>query len=184
MIETARLALYPPQQDDLAFIQAEINTASMMAYLGGAVRSAAETEQGLADDIAAFANGEWLRWTVRRRDDGRRIGRIGLFTVRSASAPEALRGQREIGWMLAEAAQGQGYASEAARAVLAYGFSQLDLSEIYSQTSDSNAPSTRMMQQLGFTRRRELEYVDPDYPAADNPTTVYCLTRTAWSAQP
>lgn len=183
MIDTARLALYPPHPDDLAFIQAEINTASMMAYLGGTVRSAAETEQGLQDDIAAFANGDWLRWTVRRLSDGQRIGRVGLFTVRSASAPKPLRGRREIGWMLAEAAQGQGYAAEAARAALAHGFSELGLPEIYSQTSDSNGPSTRMMQRLGFARRSDLDYVDPDYPAADNPTTVYCLTRAAWNAQ-
>lgn len=183
MIDTARLALHPPHPDDLAFIQAEINTASMMAYLGGTVRSAAETEQGLQDDIAAFANGDWLRWTVRRLSDGQRIGRVGLFTVRSASAPEPLRGRREIGWMLAEAAQGQGYAAEAARAALAHGFSELGLPEIYSQTSDSNGPSTRMMQRLGFARRSDLDYVDPDYPAADNPTTVYCLTRAAWNAQ-
>ena len=46
---------------------------------------------------------------------------------------------------------------------------------LYSQTSDSNAASTRMMQRLGFTFRPELGYDDPDYPPHDNPTTVWSL---------
>ena len=183
MIETERLVLRPPNDDDLPFILAEINTPGMLLHLGGETRPAAQVAEALAEDIAAFSEGTYLRWTVWLRADERRIGRIGLFHVGTQAAPLALRGQREIGWMLAQSSQGKGFASEAARAVLGHGFGALALPEIYSQTSDSNAASTRMMQRLGFARCPDLDYVDPGYPAADNPTTVYRLGRGEWTSR-
>jgi RimJ/RimL family protein N-acetyltransferase len=183
MIETARLVLRPPSANDLPFILAEINTAGMMRHLGGSARPADAVAEGLAEDIAAFADGSYLRWTVWLRGEEHRIGRVGLFRVRTAAAPEGLRGQREIGWMLAETYQGQGLATEAARAALAYGFERLELPAIFSQTSASNEASTRMMDRLGFERRSDLDYVDPDYPAADNPTTVYRLGWGDWASR-
>lgn len=183
MIATGRLVLRPPAADDLPFILDEINTPAMMRHLGGQTRSADEVAEGLAGDIAAFASGDYLRWTVWLHAEDRRVGRVGLFRVRAAAAPDALRGQSEIGWMFGEAHWGQGYATEAARAVLDYGFAQMDREVIYSQTSDSNAASTRMMHRLGFERFSAFDYVDPDYPAADNPTTVYRLGRRGWTGQ-
>ncbi|MFC0589783.1 GNAT family N-acetyltransferase [Novosphingobium aquiterrae] len=183
MIESARLVLRPPQHSDLPFILAEINTPGMMRYLGGKVRDADEVATGLTADIAAFAAGTWRRWTVFRRDDDCPIGRVGLFVVQTEAAPAVLLGQHEIGWMLAQDHQGQGYATEAAQAVLGYGFAQLAFPSIHAQTSDSNTESTRMMARLGFSRAQELDYVDPAYPAADNPTTVYRLAPEAWNAR-
>ena len=182
MIETDRLVLRPPSESDLPFILSEINTVIMMRHLGGEARPVDDVAKSHAEDIAAFADGSYQRWTVWLKAEQRRIGRVGLFHVRTKTAPEKLRGQREIGWMLAEGHQGQGYAAEAARAVLAYGFSVLKLPIIYSQTSDSNAASTRMMLRLGFERCPDLDYLDPDYPAADNPTTVYRLGRGEWAS--
>ncbi|HOB12666.1 MAG TPA: GNAT family N-acetyltransferase [Novosphingobium sp.] len=181
MIETERLVLRPPSADDLPWIEAAMNTPAVIRYLGGETRSAAEVAESLSADIAAFAPGTWRHWTVWLRDEDIRVGRCGLFHVRAEAAPALLRGQSEIGWTLAEMHWGKGYASEAARAVLGYAFRQLGLTEIFSQTSDSNRASTRMMQRLGFARFPELDYVDPNYPAADNPTTVYRLTRETWA---
>ena len=183
MIETDRLVLRPPSEGDLPFILAEINTVSMMRHLGGEARPAEAVAEALAEDIAAFATGTYLRWTVWFKAEERRIGRVGLFRVRTQTAPMTLRGQREIGWMLAESAQGHGFATEAASAAIDHGFDALGLPVIYSQTSDSNTASTRMMLRLGFERYPDLDYVDPDYPAADNPTTVYRLGRGEWASR-
>jgi RimJ/RimL family protein N-acetyltransferase len=183
MIETERLVLRPPEADDWRFVLDEIYTAEMMRYLGGKVLGQAQVVEGLQADIAAFAARSYFRWTMWLRAEQQRIGRIGLFVVRSPAAPEVLRGQREIGWMLASPYQGKGFASEAARAALRFGFETLADPVIFSQTSDSNAASTRMMARLGLNRCAELDYVDPDYPAADNPTTVYRMTRGEWRQQ-
>lgn len=181
MIMTGRLDLRPPAADDLAWVLADMNTPAVMRNLGG-VRSPETVAEGLDADIAAFAGGGHRRWTVWLRDDDRRIGRCGLFRVKTDAAPEALRGQHEIGWTLAEAFWGMGYASEAARAVLAFGFGALGLRDVFAQTSESNAASTRLMARLGFVRTPELDYFDPDYPAADNPTTVFRMGRVEWEA--
>jgi RimJ/RimL family protein N-acetyltransferase len=172
-LATARLILRPPVAEDLPWVLALMNTPAVMAHLGGVRPDDAVTES-LADDIAAFAVPDGhRRWTVWLRDGSARVGRVGLFHLRSPAAPEALRGQREIGWTFAQGHWGCGYASEAAEAALGFAFGALGLARVYGQTSDSNVASTRMMQRLGFARQAALDYVDPDYPPADNPTTVW-----------
>jgi len=174
-LATTRLILRPPAAEDLPWVLEKMNTLAVMSYLGGEERPADVVAQSLADDIAAFHSGGHQRWTVWRREDETRVGRVGLFHLCSPAAPAALKGEREIGWTFPEGAWGHGYATEAARAVIAYAFAVVGVPVLWSQTSDSNAPSTRMMQRLGFTRRAEFDYVDPDYPAADNPTTVWSM---------
>lgn len=175
-LRSERLILRAPASDDLPWILEAINTSAMMRHLGGAVRSEAEIAQDLDSDIAAFSSPDGhQKWTAWLRQTNARVGRCGLFHIRSEAAPAALRGQREIGWMFAERYWGKGYATEAARAVLAYAFGPRAIPNVFAQTSDSNAASTRMMARLGFARRPEFDYVDPDYPAADNPTTVWSL---------
>ena len=169
---TERLILRPPSPGDLPWLLAEINTHAVLRHLAG-VRPAEAVAASLADDIAAFGSGGHRRWTVWQAEE--RIGRVGLFPLRSPAAPPALQGQREIGWTFAQRHWRKGYATEAARAVLAHAFGTLGLPVIYSQTSTSNAASTRMMQRLGFTRRPAFDYVDPDYPPEDNPTTVWSM---------
>lgn len=178
-LTTPRLILRPPVAEDLPWLLAAMNTEPVMRHLAG-VRTAAEVEEGLAADIAAFtAPDGHRRWTVWLRDAGERVGRVGLFHLRSPAAPSALQGQREIGWTFAESAWGKGYATEAAERALGFAFGELGLPRIWSQTSTSNAASTRMMHRLGFTFRPELGYVDPDYPPEDNPTTVWSLDAPA-----
>ena len=176
VIETERLVLRPPAPDDLAWITEYMNTPAVMRNLGG-VRGPEQVAGGFADDLAAFGGGGHRRWTVWARDDTGRIGRCGLFRIKSDAAPVALRGQNEIGWTLAEAFWGKGYAAEAARGVLGFGFGTLGLPVIFAQTSESNRASTRLMERLGLERLPALDYVDPDYPEADNPTTVYRAMR-------
>lgn len=174
-LHTERLILRPPAAGDLPWVLEAMNTEAVMRHLAG-VRSAEAVAESLADDIAAFGQPDGhRRWTVWLRDGVTRVGRVGLFHLRSPAAPPVLQGQREIGWTFAESHWGRGYATEAARAAIAYGFDTLGLPVLYSQTSTSNAASTRMMQRLGFTFRPELGYLDPDYPPEDNPTTVWSM---------
>ena len=178
-LATERLILRPPDEADLPWLLEAMNTDAVMRHLAG-VRSPEAVAASLAEDIAAFAAPDGhRRWTVWLRDGpqqaGTRVGRVGLFHIRSPAAPAVLHGQREIGWTFAAAHWGQGYATEAAEGALGFAFGVLGLPLIYAQTSDSNTASTRMMRRLGFTARPELGYVDPDYPPEDNPTTVWSM---------
>ena len=56
----------------------------------------------------------------------------------------------EIGWRLARAAWGHGYASEAAAAAAQFAFERLELDEIVAIATESNAPSRRVMERLGM----------------------------------
>jgi RimJ/RimL family protein N-acetyltransferase len=68
----------------------------------------------------------------------------------------------EIGWRLARSAWGRGFATEAARAALDFGFGELGLAEIVSFTALGNARSIAVMERLGMRRDGEFDY--PRFP--------------------
>lgn len=70
----------------------------------------------------------------------------------------------EIGWRLAAACWGRGYASEAARAVLAFGFERLSLPEIVSFTVPANARSRWVMERIGMSRDPADDFDHPKLP--------------------
>jgi RimJ/RimL family protein N-acetyltransferase len=176
MIETDRLLLRPPASSDLAWMTTQLNTPVVTRHLGG-VRTAAQVEAGFVRNAEGIAKGEPGFWTIVVKDGEAIAGKCGLAAINSDHAPAELQGHLQIGWSLGEQFWGKGLATEAARAVLGYAFGPLGAAVVYSQTSDSNAASTRMMARLGFQRRADLDYTDPDYPAADNPTTIYQAER-------
>lgn len=180
VLQSERLELRVPQRGDLAWQIEHLNTAAVMRDLGG-VRAPDAVAAGFEANAAALLRGEPGFWTVVRRNDQVLVGKCGLSIIETQAAPDPLLGGIQIGWSLAETFWGQGLASEAARLVIGHVFSGQGLDVLWSQTSDSNQPSTRMMARLGFERCPALDYTDPDYPPADNPTTVYRLTRDAWA---
>ncbi len=90
----------------------------------------------------------------------------------------------EVGWRLALHHWGNGYATEAAQAAVAFGFEELGLDEIVSFTTVRNAPSRRVMERLGMTHD-PLDDFDHPRLAGDDPTrrhVLYRLRRTTFSA--
>lgn len=70
----------------------------------------------------------------------------------------------EVGWRLAHEAWGFGYATEAAKEVLRFGFEELGLSEIVSFTVPENLRSRRVMERLGMTRDPRDDFDHPRLP--------------------
>jgi ribosomal-protein-alanine N-acetyltransferase len=66
------------------------------------------------------------------------------------------RGEGDLGYVLARSAWGNGYATEACRALLALGFETLGLRRVFATCDPKNVPSQRVMQRLGMLREREL----------------------------
>jgi RimJ/RimL family protein N-acetyltransferase len=64
----------------------------------------------------------------------------------------------EVGWRLAREFWGRGYATEAARGALAFGFDQLGLSEIVAFTIPANQRSVRVMEKLGMSFAGEFDH--------------------------
>lgn len=70
----------------------------------------------------------------------------------------------EIGWRLARRFWGQGYATEAARQVLADAFERLGLTDVFSFTTTTNTRSEGVMRRIGMTRRPDLDFDHPNTP--------------------
>jgi len=81
----------------------------------------------------------------------------------------------EIGWRLATGCWGHGYATEAARAALAFGFVELGLREIVSFTVPQNLRSRRVMEKIGMTYDPAGDF---DHPAVGTRHVLYRVARS------
>lgn len=111
-------------------------------------------------------------WAVERRDTRAFIGFCGLKMAPLGIA--GISGFPEIGWRLARHAWGQGFASEAARACLDWGWCQ-GFARIVSMTVPANMRSEAVMQRIGMQRRPDLDF---DHPllAPGNPLRPHIAT--------
>ena len=114
----------------------------------------------------------WGLWAVEH--DGAFIGFTGLAVPRFDAS--FLPGT-EIGWRFADRAWGNGFATEAARAVLAYAFDELNLSEVLSFTTVANERSRAVMQRIGM--EYALDFDNPNVPEGhpQRPHVLYRATR-------
>jgi RimJ/RimL family protein N-acetyltransferase len=179
VLETERLVLRRWRDGDLDLWLEHLNTPQVKAHLGGP-----QDPEAVAERFARMENA-WTKdgfsfLAVDLRETGRFLGTAGIGPISNDRAPEALRDMVQIGWQLRRDYWGRGYATEAAREVLAWAFDGLNLPVVYAQTSESNPASWRIMEKLGMERLSALDYDAPDYPPEDNPTKVYGLTREAW----
>jgi RimJ/RimL family protein N-acetyltransferase len=121
-------------------------------------------------------------WAVEVRETGQFIGMTGL-SVPSFEAPFKTPCV-EIGWRLAKDAWGNGYATEAARASLAYGFGEAGLDEVISFTATTNKPSQRVMERIGMTHDEADDFDHPRLPDGHplQRHVLYRITRAQWEA--
>jgi RimJ/RimL family protein N-acetyltransferase len=117
-------------------------------------------------------------WALERLDDGAFLGFAGLAWASWAPDPAI-----EIGWRLARAAWGQGYATEAARAAAGFAFATLGLDELVSLTARANTRSRAVMERLGMSRDPASDFVHPRLAEGHplRPHVTYRITRAAWS---
>jgi RimJ/RimL family protein N-acetyltransferase len=173
--DTARLRFRRWTEDDKIPFR-EINAdARVMEHFPA--RLEAEASDALIERINTMIDQRGFGfWAVERLEDQRFIGFIGL-SVPGWDAP--FMPCVEVGWRLAHAFWGQGYAPEGARAALDFGFNQLGLSEILAYTAASNLRSQRVMQKIGMQHAPEENFthplVPPDSPVANH--VVYRLPR-------
>jgi ribosomal-protein-alanine N-acetyltransferase len=101
-----------------------------------------------------------------------------LFQVHGATVVE-------VDWRLAREAWGEGFATEAARAALDFGFEVLGLDEIVSFTVPANARSRAVMERLGMRRDVEGDFDHPRLPQGHplQRHVLYRLTAEVWRAR-
>jgi RimJ/RimL family protein N-acetyltransferase len=159
-LETERLILRPWEDRDRAPFAAILADPHVMRFYP-ATRTLAQANEWIDRIIAGEAADGFHFRAVERKSDGMFLGQagIGRFDYPVPGNPEV-----EIGWILAEHAWGQGYAPEAARACLDYGFAVLNLPEIVAFTYRGNLASQRVMQKIGMIRDPAGDFDHPRLP--------------------
>jgi ribosomal-protein-alanine N-acetyltransferase len=114
-------------------------------------------------------------WALELRATGEFVGFTGLAVP---SFDAHFTPAVEIGWRLARAAWGEGYATEAARAALAFGFEQVGLAEIVAFTTVANARSRAVMERIGMTHDAADDFDHPGVPDG-HPQSRHVLYRIA-----
>jgi RimJ/RimL family protein N-acetyltransferase len=182
ILETERLVMRKFRGTDLPYWIEHMNTPEVRAHLGEA-KSPAHIASRLARVRSKWNEADGGYLALIRRADGEFLGECGCSSVTAEAAPAEMRDELEVGWQLRADRWGHGYATEAARALLDLIFGRFGRDIAFSQTSEANRGSRRVMERLGMTRREDLDYDDPDFPPEENPSKVYCLRREEWVAR-
>jgi len=175
ILETERLILRPFELADAKEVQ----------RLAGAREVAATTqnlphpyEDGMAEEWIgthqeAFERGTGVTFAITTRADGRLIGAISLMGIRPAH-------QAELGYWVGKPYWNQGFCTEAARAVVAYGFQVLGLNRVHARHLSRNPASGRVMQKLGMRHEgRRRQHVQKWGTCED--LELYGLLRAEWA---
>jgi RimJ/RimL family protein N-acetyltransferase len=170
-LTTDRLVLRPLAMHDLDELAALHAEESFWRYPFGRGWSRAETESFLDRTIARYQGPGVSVSAVVVADTGELAGWAGLSVP--TFLPEILPAV-EVGWRLGERHRGHGYATEAGRAWVRYGFEDLGLDTIVSIYEPENTASGAVMRRLGFTIDRETTR-----PTHDIPLHVMSLSRPA-----
>lgn len=169
VLKTPRLILRPYTEDDITELVPLIGAREVAATTLRIPHP--YTEQDAKDFIAATQQGSLVRRTIRMRTDGKLIGGVGLSTEEHQRA--------ELGYWIGVPYWGHGYATEAAREILRYGFEQLQLNRIFAFHFGNNPASARVLIKLGMRHEGcQREHVRKWGQAVD--LELYGILRREW----
>jgi RimJ/RimL family protein N-acetyltransferase len=159
-LATARLVLRQWRDSDLAPFAALNADPEVMQYMPRCLERS-ESDALVGRYRERIAERGWDLWALERRDDGSFVGALGLAV---ATFPAPFTPCVEIAWRLARAQWGQGLATEAAGAVLRFGFQTLALEEVLAFTVPENRRSRAVMARLGMHRDPGEDFEHPRLP--------------------
>ena len=165
-IETERLVLRRPTEADAdAVFEAYARDPAVSRYTTWTPhRDVGDTRRYLRQCEVGWRRGTLLTWLITQREDGRVIGSIDM----------RFEGHRaELSYVLAHAAWGGGYATEAARAVMRWARTLLELNRVWAVCDVDNAAAARVLEKLGMTREARLR-AWALLPAFGRPRDVWC----------
>ena len=182
VIETPRLRLRHWRDEDLApFAALNADPRVMQHYPAVLDRGESDAMAGrIRAYMAEWGFGLWAVSVPGRADF---IGFVGLSIPRFKARFTPCV---EVGWRLAFEHWSRGYATEAARAALAYGFGPLGLDEVVAMAVPANRRSLAVMRRLGMTRSPDDDFLHPSLPDGHplQPHVLHRLKRSEWMTPP
>lgn len=163
ILETARLALREAVDSDAAFILSLLNSPGFIEHIGDrGVRTEAEAAGYIRERVlASYRDHGFGMWVVAERATGELIGLAGLVKRDGLEIPD-------VGYAFLPEAWGQGYAQEAAAAVVRHARERLGLGRLAAITSPENQASMAVLRKVGFTFERMIRL-----PGSDADSTYF-----------
>jgi RimJ/RimL family protein N-acetyltransferase len=172
IIETERLILRTWKDEDAEAYYQINQDLNVIEFLRGPM-TMTEVKKFIGAANQCFSDNQYTLWALEEKATHTFIGFVGLWAPQWESHFTPCV---EIGWRLGSQYWGKGYAVEAAKAVLNYGFNIIGLDEIVSFTASKNIRSIRVMEKIGMTRDYEGDFLYPTLPA-DHPLSQHVLYR-------
>jgi ribosomal-protein-alanine N-acetyltransferase len=173
-----RIILRDQVADDLDAMHQWLGDPETSCFLSWATRSREETLLHLAEGIREQSKEARQKYylTMVLKSDGAVIGDAGIDVKKRGPGG----GEGEIGFFLIKRYWGRGYATEAARLVIDYGFSQLGLHRITASCLAANAASERVMQKCGMVKEGVLR--KSDFRLGEwQDRSIYSILREEWA---
>lgn len=144
-LETDRLLLRKLSMADAADVFAYASDPEVSKYTGWSTHQAiADSQKFLESVIAKYETGQPMDWGIVHKRDRKLIGTCGFASWNCTHS------RAEIGYALARQYWGQGYMTEAVKAVISFGFHVMMLNRIDASCMVDNLASARVMQKAGM----------------------------------
>lgn len=169
MLETERLILRPMTEADIEDVFILRRDDEVMRYIREPVLSRREAEDWINLISSRWAKDEIGFCSVFEKQSGKFAGWCGLWQLKENR-------EIEVGYAMVKEFWGKGFASEAARAFLEYGFDKLKLEKIVAVARPENAGSRRVMEKIGM----RFDYVGKFY---DRDLVHYSITKEKFLTQ-
>lgn len=178
ILTTNRLTLRPLTMDDAADLFAVFSDPAVVRYWSAEPwTSVADAETMIGQALDGYRDQSEVRFGIELAETGVLIGTVGLHHV----FPQNRR--CEIGYALASAHWGKGYACEALGAALDYGFHELRLNRVEADIDPRNAASAAVLERMGF--RKEGFMPERWFVHGEMADTInYGLLKRYWDARP
>ena len=168
-LTTERLTLRPFDEADVAPYFEMLQDPDVVRYVGDRhVPTLQETWRSVAALLGHWVIRGYGQWAIEERSSGAMIGRTGIINPAGWPGPE-------VGYLLGRAWWGHGFATEAARAALDWGFEQAGFEELISLIDPDNTASIAVATRLGETLRGDTDLWG-------HRVLVYTISRDAWEA--
>jgi RimJ/RimL family protein N-acetyltransferase len=169
-LETERLILRPFGEPDVEPMFEMLQEPDVVHYVGDRhIPTRQETWRMVAGWLGHWTLRGYGQWAMEERASGQLVGRAGIINPADWPGPE-------VGYLLGRAWWGRGYATEGARAAMAWGFGELGFADLLSLIDPANNRSIAVAKRLGESARGETEIMG-------HHVLVYGISRTEWAAR-